>query len=213
MKLTGRYNESAIRRLLFLFTALLHIVLLVFVVIPAGKKIMNEEPIAGIMKLVDVEEELPPPPVIQRPPEVFTNTVEAVAENMIETDEVPDSTIVTESVYVQQVEIEYLAMGLVNQLPIMPEDEIRRAAVNLYPPIAMRSGISGTVYLEVFIDAQGNIRNVTLIRETPEDRGFGEAAINAILSVQAMGIKAVPGKVDGRDVAVRFRYPITFRLR
>lgn len=211
MKIPGLYNENAIRQLLFLFTALLHIALLVFVVIPAGKKLMNDEPVAGIMKLVDVEEDIPPPPVIQRPPEVFTNTVEAVAETMIETDDVSDLIIILEPVYTEPLEIEYLSMGRISHNPELPEDEIRRATV--YPPIAQRSGIEGTVYLELFIDAQGNIRNVSLIRETPEGRGFGEAAINAILSVQARGIQAVPAKADGRDVAVRYRYPITFRLR
>lgn len=201
------YRENRIRFLLFLTAAAIHLVLLIFVVFPPSPPAPEEEPRAGVMKLVDVEEEkpLPPPPPPERPPEVFTNTIEAVADTMIETDEVPDY-IITDYVPVQEEVIEFLPMNRVSVLPVLPEDQIRRAMV--YPPIALRSGIEGIVYLELFVDPHGNIRNVTILRENPEGRGFGEAALNSL-----KGIQAKPAEANGQAVGIRYRYPIRFTLR
>jgi protein TonB len=215
--MTSSYKEKRIRLLLFLVTGILHGALLFFVVFPAASSIsVEEESKAIIIRVMDIQEEIrppPPPPPVQRdpPPEITSNTIEAVAETIIETEEVPEE-IVYSGVIVpvheaaQEEAVEYLAMGRVSVLPQLPEDQIRRAIV--YPPIAQRSGIEGIVYLELFVDAQGNIRNITILRETPENRGFGDAAVNAL-----RGITAVPGEADGQKVGVRFRYPIRFTLR
>jgi protein TonB len=206
MNRTGVLTTAWIRPICFTLVAILHVLLLLFVVFRMDTAIASPEPIAGVMKLVDVEEEPPPPPV--RPPDLpQANTNEAVAETMVETDETPPPvTIPYQPVIPIPEQIDYLPQHRISQVPILPEDEIRRATV--YPPIAQRSNIEGTVYLELFIDRQGNVRDVRILRETPAGRGFGEAALRAF-----SGIRGKPAEANGEPVAVRYRYNISFTLR
>jgi protein TonB len=204
------FREKHLRLFLFLAAAALHVVLLYFVAFSIQEPPKNEEPLANVMKLVDVQEEPPPlpppPPPREDPPEILTNTVEATAETMIETEEVPEQIVVSSVPYQREEVIEYLPMNRISVLPVFPEDQIRRNTV--YPPIALRSGIEGIVYLELFVDRQGNIRQVSILRENPQGRGFGEAAVNAF-----KGIKGKPAESNGEAVAVRFRYPVRFTIR
>jgi protein TonB len=200
-------KTGKIRFFIFLFAALLHGLLLVFVAFRVEVAEAAEEVSASIMKLVDVRElsPPPPPPPRERPPEIFQNTVEAVAETMIETDEVPDEVTSDVVPYVEE-QIEFLPMNKISVLPVFPEDRIRNAIV--YPPIALRSGMEGIVYLELFVDHQGEIRQINILKETPEGRGFGEAAVKAF-----QGIRGKPGEANGQKVAVRFRYPVRFTIK
>ena len=103
-------------------------------------------------------------------------------------------------------EIVYLSQRQITSIPELPEAEIVRAMV--YPPIARRSNKEGIAYLELFIDSQGNIRQINILREDPPDWGFGRAAVNAL-----KGIKGKPAQVNGKPVAVRYRYPIRFTIK
>ena len=128
-------------------------------------------------------------------------------QTMIETDTPPPPPVIAPvQEYVEPEQIEYLPQHRITQVPVLPEDEIRRATV--YPPIAQRSNIEGVVYLELFIDRQGNVQNVRILRENPPGRGFGEAAVRAF-----RGIRGKPAESDGVPVAVRYRYNINFTLR
>jgi len=203
------FHLGRVRFLTFAAVAILHVLLIMLVAFNIETIIAVPEPVAGVMKLVDVVERIPPPP--ERPAEPITNTIETIAETMIETDEAPPPPViytepepVTAPPPVEQ--IVYLQQHLVTRLAILPENEIVRAAV--YPPIALRSGIEGTVYLELLIDRNGNIRDVIILRENPSGRGFGEAAVNAL-----MGIKATPAEANGAPVASRLRYNYTFKIK
>jgi protein TonB len=197
------FNSPRTRFIAFAAVALLHILLLRFVAFQMEIAARNEEPAAGVMKLVDVEEELPPPP----PDMPRSNTSESVAETMLESDVEPPpyTAYAPAAAIVIPEQIEYLPQHRISVLPVLPEEEIRRATV--YPPIARRSNIEGVVYLELFIDRQGIVRDVRILRETPQDRGFGEAAVNAF-----RGIRGKPAEANGEAVAVRYRYNISFRL-
>jgi protein TonB len=87
-------------------------------------------------------------------------------------------------------------------------DETGIAADLVYPPIALRSGIEGRVILELFVDSTGTVREVRILQETPEGRGFGEAAIKAF-----MGRKGNAAIANGQAVSCRYRYPVAFRIR
>jgi len=79
----------------------------------------------------------------------------------------------------------------------------------VYPAIALRSGIEGRVILELFVDEEGNIRRVLILREDPPNRGFGEAAVKAFV-----GRKVEPAKnANGEAVSARYRYPVTFKIK
>lgn len=217
-------DKTNIARLaIFVVVAGLHGVLLFFVVFSVNTTLKAAEPAAQTIKLVDIREDIPPPPPLppppppppESPPAAAQNAVEAVAETMIETDEVPEETVVVRGIIPAPAagagerpapEIEYLPQHRITTPPSFPEQEIRDAIV--YPRIALSSGIEGLVYLELFIDSRGEIRQITVLRETPPERGFGEAAVRAF-----RGIRAAPAQADGRDVGVRWRYPIRFTIR
>ena len=206
------FDINRIKPVLFASAGLLHTVLLFFVIFPMDVPLKTMEPVAGVMKLFDVEEEIPPPPPPERPPPPEVNTQSALAETMIETEEEPPPVSADVNVPIipiiapESEEVDYLPQFRISVLPVFPEDEIRRAVV--YPPIAQRSNIEGTVYLELFIDRQGNVRDVRILREDPLNRGFGEAAVNAF-----RGIKAKPAEANGEPVAVRYRYALSFTLK
>jgi len=208
MSSTETFNLGRVRFLTFAVVAILHVIVIMLVAFNIETFIAEPEPIAGVMKLVDVQERIPPPP--ERPLEPITNTIETIAETMIETDEPPPPPVIyTEAAPVTPAPVEeivYLPQYMVTTLAVLPESEILRAIV--YPPIALRSGIEGTVYLELFIDRSGNIRDVTILRENPAGRGFGEAAVNAL-----KGLKATPAEANGAPVAARLRYNYTFKIK
>ncbi|HNY21606.1 MAG TPA: energy transducer TonB [Treponemataceae bacterium] len=74
-----------------------------------------------------------------------------------------------------------------------------------YPAMAMKQGIEGVVYLELFIDEAGLIRKISVLKDP--GHGFAEAAIAAIT-----GLRCKPASANGRPVAVRFRYPVRFAI-
>jgi protein TonB len=78
----------------------------------------------------------------------------------------------------------------------------------VFPPIALRSGIEGRVILELFVDKNGTIQRIMILREEPQDRGFGEAALKAF-----SGKQGTPAMANGEPVSARYRYPVSFRIR
>jgi len=198
------------RLIIFIAVAILHVVLILNVAVQMHTVISQPEPVAGVMRLFDIDEAVPPPPPEEIPDTPQTNTEEAIAETMIETDTAPPPVI---SSYTGPItgtqgsaeQIKYLRMGEITVNPGLPEDQIVRNTV--YPPIAQRSNREGVVFLELFIDRQGNVRQVNILREDPPDHGFGQAAVNAF-----KGIRGKPAEADGEPVAVRFRYRFTFKL-
>jgi len=207
-KTTGSLNVGRIRLIVFAAVSALHIIIILNVAIHMKTVVKEAEPVAGVMKLVDVQEQFRPPPPPERPPELPQETQAAIAETMIETEEPPPpvSPFVYGPVQERGEDINYLPQHQITLLPVLPEDEIVRAIV--YPPIAQRSNIEGMVFLEIFIDRQGNVREVRVLRENPPDRGFGAAAINAF-----KGIRGKPAEANGVPVAVRYRYNLRFQLK
>jgi len=209
------FRLTRVRILTFAFVTVLHITLLFLVVFKMETIVTIPEPVAGVMKLVDVQERIPPPP--RQPEELQPETQDAIAETMIETDEPPPplSTAIgtpgavsdRAGAYAGFGHIDYLPQHLLSALAVLPEAEIIRAVV--YPPIALRSGIEGTVFLDLFIDSEGNIRSITILRENPPGRGFGEAAVNTLKGFKA----SKPGEANGVAVASRLRYVFRFTLK
>jgi protein TonB len=214
-------RSNLARLILFLGVAGLHAVFIFFFVIRVAVSPVGElEDEALVMKLTDLAEEEPPPeplPYVPPPPpeyeytEPASNTVEAVAETMIETDEALDQTVVSGIIAPRgsssgTEQEEYLPMHRISVAPVFPEDAIKDRLI--YPAIALRAKIEGMVYLELFVDRRGQVRQITVLRETPENRGFAEAAVKAF-----EGIQGVPAQANGAAVAVRYRYPVRFAIR
>jgi protein TonB len=215
-KLLGRLGK-----LLILGCAvLLHLVLILTITIQTTERKKRED--NTIFKIVDLEEYVPPPPEpekeeiekkIQPEEPIEVPQQEEIVEEVIETEE-EVVTVETEEVpsvespgpapAPQPEEIEYLPQHKISVPPQMPVEEIRKR-IN-YPPLANRQRIEGVVFLELFIDREGKIRNIRVLKEP--GYGFAEAAVEAL-----EGLTVKPAEANGVPVAVRFRYPIRFKLK
>ena len=76
----------------------------------------------------------------------------------------------------------------------------------VYPKIAKESGITGTVYVQFVVEANGSISNVKLAR------GIGGGCDEEAMRVVKAMPKWKPGKQNGRPVRVSFTLPIKFLL-
>ena len=189
-----------VRLLLFVAVAALHVILLFVIAFNVDTMSQEMEENARVMKLTDLAEAPPPPP--EEIPQV-----ESIAETMIETDVEPVQTIVAPgSITSSPSWDDYITQSGVSVIPKFDERDIM---ANLtYPPIALRSGIEGRVILELFIDRNGLVQRIIILREEPPERGFGEAAIRAFT-----GRRGVPAMANGEPVSCRFRYPVSFRIK
>ncbi|MDR1108084.1 MAG: energy transducer TonB [Spirochaetaceae bacterium] len=140
----------------------------------------------------------------------------AIAEHMIVVDEVPEGQPPVGSdlpaspgrfPFSSSGEPEtYVPQEVVTKRPEFSERDIRRNLI--YPPLAKRAKIEGRVVLEFLIDRKGEIQRITVLEETPPGRGFGEAAVRAFRDQ-----RCVPAEVNNVPVAVRYRYPVEFRMQ
>ena len=198
-------------------TIIIHIVLILTITIKTTDR--KQRPDTTIFKIVDLQEYIPPPPEpkkkekikeIKKKPEetIEVPQQEDIAEEIIEIEKevkvVPAPEIPPPVPAEKREEIEYLPQHKISVPPKMPTEEIKSKI--LYPPLAQRQKIEGVVFLELYIDKHGEIRNIIVLK----DPGYGlaEAAINAL-----KGITAAPAEANGIPVAVRFRFPIRFKIK
>ena len=74
-----------------------------------------------------------------------------------------------------------------------------------YPEIAKRSGVQGKVYVLAFINEQGGVDDVKVIKGI--GAGCDQATINAVKKT-----KFVPGKTAGKTAKVKMSLQIQFKL-
>lgn len=75
-----------------------------------------------------------------------------------------------------------------------------------YPEMAKNAGVEGKVYVLVFINQQGHVDDVKVLKGI--GGGCDEAAVNGIKE-----IRFSPGKQGGQPVKVKLSLPIDFKLR
>jgi protein TonB len=184
MKMTAKQLRIT---LIIAVISAVHLILLIGITIQRVKQ--EERAAATIFKMVDIREVLPPP----ERETMEVEQQESVTERVEETDKI-----------IKEKEIQYLPQHLISDAPKLPLSTIRSRIV--YPPLANRQGIEGTVFLELYIDESGLIRNVKVLKDP--GYGFAQAAIAAL-----EGIKAIPARANGETVPVRFRYPVRFTLK
>jgi periplasmic protein TonB len=76
----------------------------------------------------------------------------------------------------------------------------------IYPEIAKRAGVEGTVFVEAFVDENGIVTRTSVVKGI--GAGCDEAAMSAVQKT-----KFKPGKQRGKAVKVRMSIPIRFRLQ
>ena len=74
-----------------------------------------------------------------------------------------------------------------------------------YPSDAQKAGVEGKVYLLIYIDDQGNVDDVKVLKGL--GAGCDEAAVAAVKDT-----KFTPGKDNGAAIKVKLSLPITFKL-
>ncbi len=224
MKRENRLGRNA-RTLLIVFVAAgLHAYLILTLAVRTEAPEDRED--VTIFRMVDVEEYVPPPPEPEpepeperepepeppEPEELQEAPEEEIAEEVIETEQeleeeeaaAPEAPATPTNTRPDPPEIEYLAQHMISAAPRIPLDRVRDNIE--YPTLANRQGIEGVVYLELYIDAEGSIREIKVLRDP--GYGLGEAAIEAF-----EGIQAVPAEANGSPVAVKFRFPVRFQLK
>ena len=76
-----------------------------------------------------------------------------------------------------------------------------------YPAAARRRGLSGTVHLEIALEATGHVSDVLLVRSS------SHAVLDAAALDAARNLRGVPFPPDVRPRALRVRLPVVFELR
>jgi protein TonB len=76
-----------------------------------------------------------------------------------------------------------------------------------YPPIAAENGISGRVFVQFAVNAQGEVVDVVVVRGV--DPALDKEAVRVVKSSP----RWTPGKQRGRPVKVQFTFPIVFVLQ
>ncbi len=204
--MTFPLNEGSITRLIrysiLTLAALAHLFLLLYFKFNITREAAVAEPEAEVIKLVDFQEYIPPPPPRPQPKKevIEVSDQPSVAEEIIEVDE--EVVEVEEAPPVPR-EPEYLPQHKISRIPVIPTKEILDRIV--YPPMALRQKLEAVVYVELYIDQTGLVRQVVVLKDP--GNGFAEAALDAL-----EGLQCGPAEANGKPVAVRFRYPIRFVL-
>ena len=144
---------------------------------------------ADVFKLVDVQEYTKPEPESN--------------EIVVQQPKASERVLVTKKKVKDFDESAFLPQHKISSVPVIPIREVLSKIE--YPPMALRQGIEAVVYLELFIDSKGAIKNIKVLKDP--GHGFAEAAVAAL-----KGIICVPANANGKNVAVRYRYPIKFTL-
>jgi protein TonB len=82
-----------------------------------------------------------------------------------------------------------------------------RTSLPEYPPASRRAGEAGTVELRCFVQESGKCTEVTIVKSSGFDK-LDEAAVKEV----QRNWKFVPGKEDGKPVAMWHTFAVTFRL-
>ncbi len=96
------------------------------------------------------------------------------------------------------------------ELPAFVPHEVPPKPLNLdkvsftYPELARTLGLSGTVYLQLWIDEKGNVTNVTLIRSV-------HPILDKVAVENAKKLKFSPALQGNKPVAVPLSFPVRFQ--
>ncbi len=179
------------------------------------KEEIKKEASQELVKVEDVEhtkqENTPPPPPkplipIEAPSDMNLEDIE-IEENILDVNEVvsaPPPPPVEEKKQQVEEEPEFFIAVEEQPEPIGGIGGIQSRIV--YPEIAKRAGVQGRVYVQAFVNENGDVAKVQLIKGI--GAGCDEAAMDAVRQT-----KFKPGKQRGKPVRVQVAIPIVFKLQ
>lgn len=172
---------------------------------------LNLEGPQELVQVEDVEatkqEAAPPPP--PKPP----IPIEAPSDEVLEDIEISETELDVDAevaappppVEEEEEEVEPVFFVAVEQQPepIGGLEGIQKRIV--YPEIAKRAGVQGRVFVKAYVDENGNVVKVELLKGI--GAGCDEAAMEAVKNT-----KFSPGRQRGKPVKVQVSIPIVFKL-
>jgi protein TonB len=214
------------------FTIAMGIAIIIHAIIIGGYYLMEilsqEEPPTRIMRVLKYSE-MGPPPSIQGanvPPPVAVSapvskpTVGAPVP-VPDAEANPEATIASQTEMSQQVAPVVETSGAeggvsVEQdinieeppadfVPFEKAPQIVKKVVPKYPDLAMRAGLEGTVWVKIWVDKEGKVRQVVVLKSDVEI--FNEPSIEA-----AKQFVFTPAYMNNGPVAVWVTFPFRFKL-
>lgn len=177
----------------------------------------KEVKVDGPQELVQVEdveatkqETAPPPPPkppipIEAPSDEEIEDIE-IGDTELDVDEVVEAPPPPPAAEEEEEDVEPAFFVAVEEMPepIGGIPEIQKKIV--YPEIAKRAGVQGRVYVKAYVDENGNVQKVELIKGI--GAGCDEEALRAVKET-----KFKPGRQRGTPVRVQVSVPIMFKLQ
>ncbi|HOG24587.1 MAG TPA: energy transducer TonB [Bacteroidales bacterium] len=180
------------------------------------KQVIEEEQIP-----VTLETPPPPPETAQLP--VLSDAIEIVDDDITIEDDIiieseDDATFAVEiRDYIsytpeEVVEEEEIPVAIVEEKPTFlggDENTFTKWVFDriVYPEVAKENGVQGRVVLSFIVDADGYVKNVTVLRGV--DPSIDKEAVRVVSSSP----RWKPGRQRDKNVRVRYNFPLNFQLR
>ncbi len=178
----------------------------------------------------DLSELGPPPSLASRQVQVKVSQ-EIAAPKFTLPEAVPDEEVTEDFVIVSQEELAEISSPVITEgdgggnvqfdIPIeeyipTPDEFVAveerpvkfQDAPLIYPEIARKAGIEGSVWVKVLVDRSGNVKDALIAKESGANAGFEEAALEA-----AKQCKWKPAMQNKQPVALWVTYEIKFQLK
>lgn len=180
------------------------------------QQVIEEEQIPITMETPPPPPEMPKAPVLSDAIEIVDDDITIEEDIFIETED--DASFAVEiRDYIEyseeeDVEEEEIPLAIVEEKPsFMGGDEntftkwvFERI---VYPEVAKENGVQGRVVLSFIVDADGYVKNVTVLRGV--DPSIDKEAVRVVSSSP----RWKPGRQRDRNVRVRYNFPLNFQLR
>ena len=180
------------------------------------QQIIEEEQIPITMETPPPPPEAPKTPVLSDAIEIVDDDIVIEEDIFIETED--DASFAVEiRDYIEYeeeaaVEEEEIPLAIVEEKPsFMGGDEntftkwVHERII--YPEVAKENGVQGRVVLTFIVDADGYVKNVTVLRGV--DPSIDKEAVRVVSSSP----RWTPGRQRDRNVRVRYNFPLNFQLR
>lgn len=207
-------SKNSKRTLAFILVVIIHVLFFWVLATGLGSKLV--ETVIGPVetKLIeelpqDDNEPPPPPPDIEQPPP-YVPPPEIAIDLAIDTSQTTAiSNVTSERPVVQAPPPPRPAEPVRATVKTPPSTTGRGARTTLpeYPPASRRANEAGTVQLRCYVREDGRCSEVSVVRSSGFDR-LDEAAVKEV----QRNWRFVPGKEDGKPVAMWHTFAVTFRL-
>jgi protein TonB len=198
------------RTMAFVLVVIIHALFLWLLASGLGAKLV--ETVVGpvetkiIDELPDKETPPPPPPDIEQPPP-YVPPPEVSIDMAVDTT---NTTAISNATNVRPVATPPPAAPVEHatvRTPPSGQGKGARITQAEYPPASRRAGEAGTVILAIFVKEDGRPGEVKVAKSS----GFPKLDEAAVKEVQR-NWRLVPGKEDGKPVAMWYNFAVTFKL-